>query len=243
LRDPARRANTGSTRHLRLITPADAQATRETLMSQTGCEPELAIFRLERATTNQLLPSELARRVIAHYSDRGDLVLTSRRRVLAQALALRRRALALSTIHTRSTEATAAGSRLIALRPDERADLAVATLKTEASERRASSLAACLFPLLKPGAFLVIALERRQQGLGTIVRACQDTGLQYWQHVITLEPTLPPAGEPQQAKRTDAAAREGLRAVCCHRDLLVFRRPVPADALATEEVALEQAAA
>jgi hypothetical protein len=124
--------------------------------------------------------------------------------------------------------------REIALRPDERAQLAIAALSARAGERRAGELAAQLSARLNPGAFLVLAPVDARGRLGAIVQACQEQGLQYWQHVVALHSDeLEPA----------AAEGTGCRSLRRHRDLLVFRCPAAADALASEAAAVAEVAA
>ncbi len=93
---------------------------------------------------------------------------------------------------------------------------------------------AALLPLLKPGGFLALARGTAATDggrLGEIVRTCQGQGLQYWQHVIALTPEVT-AGAATGARAQAASARkrspDDRRAVRCHHDLLVFRRPAEA---------------
>jgi len=235
LHHATRRANTSSDRHLRLVTDTDAHASADSEPRQTRAKPALAVWRLERAS-KRALPSNLARQLIAHYTDRGDLVLAPRRggsEALRQARRLGRRALPLEASNRHAGDAAADA---IALRPNERADLAIAALNVNASERHATQLAAQLLARLKPGAYLVLAPEDARDRLGAIVHACQQNGLQYWQHVVALDP----AAYNGQPSGRDAA--EGRRSIRCHRDLLVFRRPAQADAVASEAASAEVAA-
>jgi hypothetical protein len=71
--------------------------------------------------------------------------------------------------------------------------------------------------------------------LGAIVHVCQQQGLQYWQHLVVLHP-----GELES--EPIAAEGTGCRSLRWHRDLLVFRRPAAADALASEAAVAEVAA-
>jgi hypothetical protein len=239
LQHATRRANTSSDRHLRLVSDSDAHASVDSEPRQTRAKPALAVWRLERTST-RALPSNLARQLIAHYTDRGDLVLAARRsgtETLRQARRLGRRAVPFEASNRPAGDAAADGEAVIALRPNEGADFAIAALNVNASERHATELAAQLLPRLKPGAFLVLALEDARDCLGAIVHAGQQNGLQYWQHVVALDPTAY-NGEPSGR---DAA--EGRRSIRCHRDLLVFRRPIHADALAGEAAVTAQVAA
>jgi len=63
-------------------------------------------------------------------------------------------------------------------------------------ERSAAGLAAQLRDRLKPGGFLVLAPDDARGPIGAIVRGCQQQGLQYWQHVVAIDP-----GEPEQESR------------------------------------------
>jgi hypothetical protein len=230
-----RRANTSSDRHLRRVTDTDPHARADNGPRQTRVTLALAVWRLEHPS-KRVLASYVARQLIAHYTDHGDLVLASRRsgnEALREATRLGRRAIPFEVSNRNAGDAEA----VIALRPDEGADLAIASLNVNASERRATELAAQLLARLKPGAFLVIAFEDARDGLGAIVHACQQNGLQYWQHVVALDQAAY-NGEPSSR---DAA--EGRRSIRCHRDLLVFRRPIHADALAGEAAAAAKVAA
>ncbi len=235
-----RRAN-NSDQQVRLVTDTGARARTESEPGQTRVKPALAVWRLE-STGKRAFASELARQLIAHYTDRGDLVLVPRRggsEALREASRLGRRALALDLSNGQAGEAAANAGGVIALRPDERAALAIAALGARASERRASELTAQLLARLRAGAFLVLVLADARDGLGATVRACQRQGLQYWQHVVALAPAAftsePPDG--------DDHARERRRSIRCHRDLLVFRQPPHADALAGVAAAIAEVAA
>ncbi|MBA3736779.1 MAG: hypothetical protein H0W90_16575, partial [Actinobacteria bacterium] len=147
--------------------------------------------------------------------------------------------LALDPSNGEAGEAAANAGAVIALRPNERAALAIAALGAGASERPGSELTAQLLARLEAGAFLVLGLADARDGFGAIVRACQRQGLQYWQHVVALGPAAftsePPDG--------DDGARERRRSIRCHRDLLVFRQPAHAAALAGVKAAVAEVAA
>jgi hypothetical protein len=105
-----------------------------------------------------------------------------------------------------------ARSNLIELRPNERADLAICVPR-----KRSLPDLAELCDRLKPGAFVVLVPADARHGLGAVVHACQQQGLQYWQHVVALDPAdREPKAEPRGPSER--------RARRCHRDLLVFRR-------------------
>jgi hypothetical protein len=216
---------------LQLVTATDAAERNESEAAPAGGRPALAVWRLERSS-NRPLPSELVRQLIAHYSEPGDLVLAAAD-VLAQAARLGRRA-----ISANPHASGARGGRVIALRPDERAELAIAALsaRARASERRAADRAAQLGARLNPGAFLVLAPADARGRLGAIVHVCQQQGLQYWQHVVALHP-----GELEPKPVVVEGA--GCRSLRCHRDLLIFRRPAATDALASEAAAAAEVAA
>jgi hypothetical protein len=216
-------------RPLQLATATDAAATNESEATPAGGRPALAVWRLKRSS-NRPLPSELVRQLIAHYSQPGDLVLAAAD-ALRQAERLGRRALS-----TNPHASAARAGRVIALRPDERAALAIAALNAGASERRAGDLAAQLSARLNPGAFLVLAAVDARGRLGAIVQACQQQGLQYWQHVVALHPG---ELEPQPV----AVEGTGCRSLRRHRDLLIFRRPAAANALASGAAAVAEVAA
>jgi hypothetical protein len=216
-------------RRLQLVTATDAAAVNESEATPAGGRPALAVWRLKRSS-NRPLPSELARELIAHYSEPGDLVLAAAD-ALRQAEGLGRRALSTNP----HAPAVRAGC-VTALRPDELAALAIAALNAHTSERRAADLAAQLSARLNPGAFLVFVPVDARGRLGAIVQACQQQGLQYWQHIVALQPG---ELEPQPV----AVEETGCRSHRCHHDLLIFRRPAAADALASEAAAVAEVAA
>jgi hypothetical protein len=222
-----RRTKSSVARRLQLVTATDAATGSESEVTPAGGRPALAVWRLERSS-NRSLPSELVRLLIAHYSEPGDLVLAAAD-ALRQAERLGRRALSTNP-HASAIRA----GRVIALRPDERVALAIAVLNARASERRAAELAAQLSARLNPGAFLVLAPVDARGSLGAIVHACQQQGLQYWQHVVALQPG---EFEPQPVEGT------GCRSLRRHHDLLICRRPAAANALASEAAAVVEVAA
>jgi hypothetical protein len=213
------------TRPLRLVTENDAHAGATTAATPARARPALAVWPLACRGTRPL-PRELARQLLAHYSEPGELVIAaaSAREALRAAQQLGRRSLLLTTCARTLSVAPA----VTQLHADERADLAIAALGAVASAR-AASRAARLNEWLKPGAFVVLALDGSHGPLGAIVRACQRQGLQYWQHIIALDPR-------QLAREAKGGGTRGdaVRSIRCHRDLLVFRRPAEADALASE---------
>jgi len=194
-------------------------------------EQPLAVWRLERTRRTNSLPRELARAAIAHYSDPGELVLVPKLRggeLLHAAAALGRRALPLAPGAAKAENVTPLH------RNRGGAALVLAPLGARLSARRLQRVAAALLPLLKPGGFLALArgtAATDSNGLGEIVRSCQGQGLHYWQHVIALTPevTLGAAsGARAQAASAQKRSTDNRRAVCCHHDLLVFRRPAEA---------------
>jgi hypothetical protein len=194
-------------------------------------EQTLAVWRLERTRRTHPLPRELARAAIAHYSDPGELVLVPKLRdgeLLRAAAALGRRALPLAPSAAKADNVTPLH------RNRGGAALVLAPLGARPSSRRLQRLAAALLPLLKPGGFLALArgtAATESSGLGEIVCACQGQGLHYWQHVIALTPELT-ASAASSVRAQAASARkrstDDRRAVRCHHDLLVFRRPADA---------------
>ncbi len=232
------------------LEPARANARRLRIVAstQTGDPqaasarrtPALAVWRLEHARACAL-PCELARQVIAHYSDPGQLILagSGTNAAAAQARRLGRRALPFTNSGRARAKANGAREPVIPLRPHERADLAIIALHNPDAQRLADRCAQ-LSAELKAGGFLILALARETRAqLGALVRACQQHGLQYWQHIVAIDPT----GQPEAAdeQRIPKRARDAVR---CHRDLLVFRRPSE-DALAvrSDAVALAERAA
>ena len=189
----------------------------------------LAVWRLERTRRSDPLPRELVRAAIAHYSEPGELVLVPKLRggeLLQAAAALGRRALPLA-----STEAKAEG--VTPLPRESCAALVLAPLGARPTARRLEHVTARLLPLLKPGGFLALVQGARRDGggLGDVVRACQQHGFQYWQHVVALPPEA--TADAANAARAQSAsarqqAKDDRRAVRCHHDLLVFRLPAEA---------------
>jgi SAM-dependent methyltransferase len=85
--------------------------------------------------------------------------------------------------------------------------------------RYAASAAA----VVKPGGFVVLAIDRRRAGTalaGELVQLHQRVGLLYWQHVVGLLAEI--GGE--QLRYRGRPSRGGA-ATTCHEDVLVFRRP------------------
>src|SRR6266508_2722307 len=136
---------------LRLVRPADAEAGPRPEAPLVPLEPALAVWRLQRASRTHPLPRELARHAISQYTDPGDLVLAPGRRggeLLEQAARLRRRALPLDTSAAEASTARTAGpggaQTVVALRPDQGADLVLTPIRAGAGERRLAKLAATL---------------------------------------------------------------------------------------------------
>jgi hypothetical protein len=225
-------AQTTPTQALRLVAD-DARAAGTTAAQPARARPALAVWPLA-CRGKRPLPRELARQLIAHYSEPGDLVLAaaSAGEALRAAQQLGRRSLPLKT----RARTSAAADGVTRLRANERADLAIAALGAAASARAAAGAAARLTERLKPGAFLLLALDGAHGPLGAIVRACQQQGLQYWQHIVALDP------RQLVSERGGGATRDAARSLRCHHDLLVFRRPAQADALASEAANAEVAA-
>ena len=198
---------------LRLVSETDATSCASA--SGDASRTALGVWRLECSSARRL-PDELARRLIAHYSDPGELVVAAAGAgaALRQARRLGRRALALSV----REPSPPTRSNLTELRPNERADLAIALL-------RKRSLAELQLPQLcdrvKPGAFIVVVPADVRHTLGEIVNACQQQGLQYWQHVVALDPA-------ERESAADTCRGRAQYARRCHRDLLVFRRDTEA---------------
>jgi hypothetical protein len=203
----------------------------------------LAVWRLERTHRRDPLPRELVCAAIAHYSDPGELVLVPKLRggeLLQAAAALGRRALPL-------TPGTAKAKGVTPLRRQAGATLVLAPLGARPTARRLEHVTARLLPLLSPGGFLALAQGARSDGgaLGDVVRACQHHGLQYWQHVVALPPDLSAdaaTGTRAQASRARQRGNDDRRAVRCHHDLLVFRRPTDAIEQATPAAVAASAA-
>ena len=94
---------------------------------------------------------------------------------------------------------------------------------------------------LKPGGFLIVVTKNLRSGgalhdlAGATVELCQATGLRYWQHVIALHAAVRDdrlAARPSfwQLSTTRKALARGERIqLVCHEDVLVFRKPDPAE--------------
>lgn len=159
------------------------------------------------ATPVQTIRLRLIARTIRHYTDPDDLVLLHEcgSEELAQAHAFHRRALELTLNHNLSV--LPVGAALII------------TTQPTAGESIASLASTCN-ALLKPGGFFALLPPRPQVELGDTVRACQDAGLLYWQHVIAL--TAPIA----DGKLHHQPGTRG------HHDLLIFRKKAASSVLA-----------
>ena len=190
----------------------------------------LAVWRLDRTRRADPLPRELVRTAIAHYTDPGELVLVPKLRdgeLLQTASALGRRALALTSTGAAKTDG------VTPLRRHACAALVLAPLGARPTARRLEQVTARLLPLLRPGGFLALAQRAGSDavGLGDVVRACQQHGFQYWQHVVALPPEIT-ADAAGRTRAQSATARKRpknhSRAVRCHHDLLVFRLPAEA---------------
>ena len=87
--------------------------------------------------------------------------------------------------------------------------------------------AAAIASSLAAGGFLVVApRSNAADNNGRLVRALQDEGLQYWQHIVVVD-----------AQRIDTSTiairpRKAVELERVHRDLLVFRQPAGAAAVA-----------
>lgn len=241
---------------LRLVRPADTEAEPRPEAQLVPLEPALAVWRLQRTSRTNPLPRELARRAISQYTDSGDLVLAPGRRggeLLEQAARLGRRALPLEPSSAGARAASRAGAgaaqTVVALRPVQGAHLVLTPIRTQAGERRLAKLAATLLPLLRPGGFLALAAATPAadtnggEGLGAIVRTCQQSGLQYWQHVVALTPAVGDGRKRGRSQRTRPRAAQPSRITRCHHDLLVFRRPAEAEAVAAAAAGIAGVAA
>jgi hypothetical protein len=195
---------------LRLVSDTEKRTSHRRLPQEVSAKPALAVWQLDRRSA-RALPGELVRRLIAHYSDPGDLVVvaTGASDALHQARRLGRRALTLPVCDHGARDAR---SNLIELRPNKRADLAIGLLR-----KRSVPDLRQLCDGLKPGAFVVLVRGDEHHGLGAVVHACQQRGLRYWQHVVALDP----AEREREAEPHELSERRARR---CHRDLLVFRR-------------------
>ena len=153
------------------------------------------------------LSDPLCQRLIEHYSDPGNLILTQEAgRQLAARLG--RRALPLNPLLQQPTPGNG-GARDRALRrlPSPAAQLILLAPGPETNLQPER-----IRRLLAPGGFLVLAppASGRPQ-LGETIGRWRRSGLRYWQHLIAFDPNEP--------TRTKPHPRHG------HRDLLVFHQP------------------
>jgi Replication-relaxation len=230
----------------RLVNPTERGACMQNEHARPSGVPRaqpLAVWRLERTRRTDPLPLELVRAAIAHYTDPGELVLVPKLRggeLLHAAAALGRRALPL-------TPGAAKAEGVTPLRPQAGAALVLAPLGARPTAHRLEHVTARLLPLLRPGGFLALARGARSDSgaLGDVVRACQQVGLQYWQHVVALPPDISAdaasgtRAQPSRARQRRNADRLAIR---CHHDLLVFRRPADAIEQATTATVAASAA-
>jgi modification methylase len=108
---------------------------------------------------------------------------------------------------------------------------------------------------LKPGGFLVVVTKNLRAGraLHDLARAtvelCQAAGLRYWQHVIALHAAIrddrlvPRPSFWQLSTLRKALARGERIHLVCHEDVLVFRKPEPAEQARRQTSAAEARAA
>jgi modification methylase len=108
---------------------------------------------------------------------------------------------------------------------------------------------------LKPGGFLVVVTKNLRAGralldlAGATVELCQATGLRYWQHVIALhaairDDRLVPRPSLWQLSTLRKALASGERIhLVCHEDVLVLRKPEPAEQARRQTSAPEERAA
>jgi modification methylase len=94
---------------------------------------------------------------------------------------------------------------------------------------------------LKPGGFLVVVTKNLRAGralhdlAGATIKLCQTAGLRYWQHVIALHAVIRDdqlVARPsfwQLSTIRKALARGERIHLVCHEDVLVFRKPDPAE--------------
>ena len=94
---------------------------------------------------------------------------------------------------------------------------------------------------LKTGGFLVVVTKNLRAGralldlAGATVELCQASGLRYWQHVIALHAAIrddrlvPRPSFWQLSTLRKALARGERIHLVCHEDVLVFRKPEPAE--------------
>jgi modification methylase len=108
---------------------------------------------------------------------------------------------------------------------------------------------------LKPGGFLVVVTKNLRAGralldlAGATVELCQAAGLRYWQHVIALhagirgDRLVPRPSFWQLSTLRKALARGERIHLVCHEDVLVFRKPEPAEQARRQTSAAEARAA
>jgi hypothetical protein len=171
-------------------------------------KPPLALW-LHPHAADERLPRATIRKLIEHYTSPGDLILTDTREQAVEARRLNRRA--------RPIDTAPAGGNVSEL-PLPPARLAI--VEDAASAAPSASL-------LTAHGFLALAVAPATRlQLGTLVLALQQEGLQYWQHIVI-------AVAPHTEARTTATRpRTMVELERVHRDVLVFRQPAAAAAIA-----------
>jgi SAM-dependent methyltransferase len=103
----------------------------------------------------------------------------------------------------------------------------VQLLVTRATNLSGAARLGAWLTVLAPGGFLLLVHDQQEGrgrgGLGGLVARCEQTGLEYWQHVIATR-TIPAAG-------------------LAHTDVLAFRKPTLDTAAAARRAELKAAAA
>ena len=203
----------------RPVAPVDERTASP---SDTGPEPSstmLAVWLSPAGSDEEL--HGVSRRLIGHYSDPGDLILTEESEVAKVARQLNRRADRL-----RPSTVRRAGAAVTPL-PLQRGPVLVLAALTATDKEQAARIAEVAAARLAPAGFVALSLiaagrTARAPYLGRIVEACRGAGLRYWQHIIVIDrvASIPPAARAAAPRRGTAPIRS--RRV--HSDLLVFRR-------------------
>jgi hypothetical protein len=161
-----------------------------------------------------------AQLLIEHYTSPGDLILTENKNLAAEARRLRR----LADTHT---GAHSTQDRVVRRLPTKPAQLAIVEVETDNAADLLEQTADAAHRLAK-GGFLALAVHpTRKARLGKLVRATQQLGLHYWQHIVLVDPLC--LHQPDDQSRGARGRRNIHRA---HADLLIFRKPAAANAAA-----------
>jgi hypothetical protein len=161
--------------------------------------PQLAVW-LDPEPSHHRLSDQLTRRLIEHYTDPGDLILTDRD-AEPIALRLRRRAQPLVPVNPEDAPMN------VVTFPCR--DLATFAL-LQVTGRDLEPAIQALMPRLASGAFLALVPRADARTLGRLVEACEANGLRYWQHIVVFDPAATGTADAAPVDQTAHTRRDVL---------------------------------